>query len=163
MRRRLALAEDVVLAILMVLLLADVSLQIVARYVSLDLTWTEELARYIFIYATFIGSVAAIRDRSHVGIDVCVARLPPRLQLVVSLAVDIITIAAFAFLLYWSVQTAVKVQILRSVALQISFAAIYAIVPVSLTLMIARLVWRMVDDVHRHRQRHVANTLAGAG
>ena len=152
MRAMWARAEDIVLATLMGVLLADVTLQVVVRHLDMSFSWTEELARYLFIYATFIGSVAAIRDRSHVSIDFCVKALPAPLQLAVSLAVDAITIAGFGYLLYWSTLTTMKVSILRSVALQISFSAIYAIVPICLALMMLRLALRMVDDVRRYRR-----------
>jgi TRAP-type C4-dicarboxylate transport system permease small subunit len=145
-------AENVVLAVLMSVLLADVTLQVAVRYTAMTFTWTEELARYTFIYATFIGSVAAIRDRSHVSIDICVKALPRPLRLAVSLAVDAVTIVGFGYLLYWGVLTTLKVRVLRSVALEISFSAIYAIVPISLALMILRLALRMAEDVRRYRR-----------
>jgi TRAP-type transport system small permease protein len=153
MRNLLIRIEDVALSVLMIVLVLDVTAQVLARYVMLQpLSWTEELARYTFIYVTFFGSAAAIRDRSHVSIDVCVKLLPLSAQLIISLAADALIIASLAYLFYWSILSTLKVKILHSVAMQISFSFIYVIVPISLLLMILRIVIRIIEDVTRFKR-----------
>ena len=55
----------VVLTVLMGALILPVSLQIISRY-----TWTEEVARFCFVWIIMIGSMIAVRDRAHFEVDV---------------------------------------------------------------------------------------------
>lgn len=38
---------------------------------------SEEIARLVFVWIIFLGGVLAVRERSHVGVDMLVKRLPP--------------------------------------------------------------------------------------
>lgn len=37
---------------------------------------SEEVARWLFIWITFLGAVVALRERAHLGVDMLVSRLP---------------------------------------------------------------------------------------
>ncbi len=55
--------------------------QIGFRYFLGDpLVWSDELARYLFVWASFLGWIVAARRRSHLSIDMASARLSPRGQ-----------------------------------------------------------------------------------
>ena len=44
-------------------------LQIGFRYaLNAPLTWTEELARYLYVWACYLGAAVALRRRSHIAI-----------------------------------------------------------------------------------------------
>lgn len=50
---------------------------VVLRYgFNTGITVSEELSRWLFIWATFLGAVVALRERGHLGVDMVVARLP---------------------------------------------------------------------------------------
>ena len=50
---------------------------VVLRYAfNSGITLTEELARFIFVWLTFIGSIVALRQGTHLGMDTVVGRLP---------------------------------------------------------------------------------------
>ncbi|HTU02099.1 MAG TPA: TRAP transporter small permease subunit, partial [Candidatus Sulfotelmatobacter sp.] len=56
------LLDKVTLAVLSILLLV-VGLQIFARYaLNHSLFWSEELARYLFIYLVFLGAAMVLRQ-----------------------------------------------------------------------------------------------------
>lgn len=61
--------------ILMGLLIVPVTLQIVSRYTALipRWIWTEEVARFCFIWIIMLGAMIAVRDGTHFDVDV----LPP--------------------------------------------------------------------------------------
>ena len=57
----------IVFAIMLSLLL----IQVFCRYVfSMPLAWAEELVRYTYIAVSFTGAIVAVRERSHIGIDI---------------------------------------------------------------------------------------------
>lgn len=50
-------------------------MQVVYRYVLADsLSWSEELARYMFIWSVAMGSALALKTRSHIGVERRTAR-----------------------------------------------------------------------------------------
>jgi TRAP-type C4-dicarboxylate transport system permease small subunit len=46
---------------------------------NLPLSWTEEVARYFFIWWVFLGAAIAFRERRHLGIDTLVVKFPKKL------------------------------------------------------------------------------------
>lgn len=52
-----------------------------SRYVfSYSIAWSEELARYFFLWGALFGAAAACRFGQHGGIPLLVDKFPPRLQ-----------------------------------------------------------------------------------
>lgn len=60
------------------ILFGVVFLQFFTRYVlNNSLGWTEEIARYLLILVTFVGSVTAMRKGSHIAVEALLVYLPP--------------------------------------------------------------------------------------
>src|SRR6218665_1097510 len=61
------------LAVMALMVFANV----VLRYAfNSGITLTEEVARFIFVWLTFIGAIVALRQGTHLGMDTVVSRLP---------------------------------------------------------------------------------------
>jgi TRAP-type C4-dicarboxylate transport system permease small subunit len=51
---------------------------VVMRYAfNSSISISEEVSRWLFVWITFLGAVVALRERTHLGTDVVVSRLPP--------------------------------------------------------------------------------------
>ena len=61
-----------ILTILMGLLIIPVTLQILSRYVGIvpRYIWTEEMARFCFIWIILVGAMVAMREDEHFTVDV---------------------------------------------------------------------------------------------
>ena len=61
----------VIMTLLMALMLVPVSIQIVSRYTGIvpRYIWTEEVARFCFVWIIMIGSMVAVRDGTHFDVD----------------------------------------------------------------------------------------------
>ncbi|MBB6559262.1 TRAP-type C4-dicarboxylate transport system permease small subunit [Acidovorax soli] len=71
--RAINLLIALALAVMVVLVFGNV----VLRYVfNSGITVSEELSRWLFIWITFLGAVAALRENAHLGTDMLVSRLP---------------------------------------------------------------------------------------
>lgn len=59
------------LTLLMSFMIAPVSLQILSRYTGIvpRYIWTEEVARFCFVWIIMIGSMIAVRDETHFNVD----------------------------------------------------------------------------------------------
>ena len=68
------------------ILVIPVSLQIFSRYTALipSYIWTEEMARFLFIWTIMIGAMIGVRESTHFEVDVW-PRLPRRAEALVRL------------------------------------------------------------------------------
>ena len=58
-----------------------VFIQVILRYVfNSPMTWSEELARYLFIWCAFLGWIIASRRNSHLAVNIAITRMGPRTQ-----------------------------------------------------------------------------------
>ena len=87
---------------LMILLVVPVTLQIVSRYTELipRYIWTEEAARFLFIWIIMIGSILAVRDETHFNVDVLPKPKTARGKALATLWVDL-AILLMAAMFVW--------------------------------------------------------------
>jgi TRAP-type C4-dicarboxylate transport system permease small subunit len=90
------------LAFSVAVLIIPVSLQIFSRYTQLipAYIWTEEMARFLFIWMVMIGAMIGVREGSHFEVDVWPdlgAKATAALQLAAS-----VFILLFAFVFLWA-------------------------------------------------------------
>jgi TRAP-type C4-dicarboxylate transport system permease small subunit len=92
-----------VLTVLMGLLIIPVTLQILSRYTGLipRYIWTEEAARFCFVWIIMIGSMIAVRDRSHFDVDLLPHPKTPRQKGLAGLVVHLtMLVMAVVFIRY---------------------------------------------------------------
>ena len=118
-------------------------------FLSYSSIWSEEIARYAFIYITWIGAAAAIRERAHIRIDVFLPLLPDKGKAVVFIFGDIITLILSCIALYWSIEPVLTSIHFGSVThgLRISQAWILMAVPLGFSMIILRLIQSMKRDI----------------
>lgn len=83
------------------IIIVPVSLQIFSRYTALipSYIWTEEMARFLFVWMVMIGAMIGVRDASHFEVDVW-PRLPPRANALVRITSGL-GILGFALVFMW--------------------------------------------------------------
>ena len=97
--RLVAGMEAGVIIVLVCLLTAITFAQVAARYVLGDpLIWSEEAARYLFVWVSMIGAALAIREGGHFGLDLLIRRAPA-LKPVLGPVVTVVTSAFLVILL----------------------------------------------------------------
>ena len=90
------------LAFSIAILVIPVSLQIFSRYTALipSYIWTEEMARFLFIWTIMIGAMIGVRESTHFEVDV-LPRLAPRGEALARLAGRLGVLAA-ALVFVWA-------------------------------------------------------------
>jgi len=138
--------DRVTLFVLAVLLLV-VGAQIFARYVlNHSLFWSEELARYLFIYLVFLGSAIVLRRNGHIQVSFFVERLPPGPQRSVAVLVDLLLLGFVGIVLVQSVRLALMVWTVPTAALLIPWTLVY----LGILLGMAAMVLVMFGALWRH-------------
>ena len=134
-----------VLALIMTVMLVVVSAQVWYRFVLNDpLAWSEELARYLFVWISFLGSAVGVRMQVHLGIDLIDKVLSPRGRKIMTLVVHLAIQIFLVVIIYWGVRILKVVQFQKSASMGIPMTYAYLAVPVGSGLMLInslRLTW----------------------
>lgn len=136
-----------ILIVLFFVMVVVVFLQVLFRF-ALDqpLAWTEELARYLLVWITFLGSGYAMSVKAHPSVELLYERangIVKKVMMVLSTASIIfffwqIIVRSFEFIQRSMVQT--------SPALQIPMGYIYTAIPIASVLFILNLLYVTVSE-----------------
>lgn len=100
---RLNWLNERICALLVAATIGVVWFGIAERYfLALGATWTEELARYLMIWAALMAVPCCAYRREHIGLDLLFCRLPERVQPAARMVLDVIGLAFFVFLSFYS-------------------------------------------------------------
>ena len=128
--------EDIVAAIFITITTILVIVNIIMRYVlNSGLVWSEEVATGCFVWAVFIGAVAAFKRRGHVGVDIVVKMLPAGPRKVLTTLMDMVLVALNGFMAYLSVLYIMTSYTKMTPVLGISSAYISSSVLIAFVLM----------------------------
>jgi len=123
---------EIVCGLLMASMVVIVWLGVMSRYiVDIGLTWTEELARYVMIWAALLAVPVGAYRREHIGLDLVFQHLPPSFKPKVRFLLDLVGMAFFLFLTWFGVGMTVKGASQYATIFQMTMAVPFASVPVS--------------------------------
>jgi TRAP-type C4-dicarboxylate transport system permease small subunit len=93
------------IVVTVVLLLIPVVLQILSRFTDLipRYIWTEEMARFFFIWMVMLGAMVAVRDGSHFDVDVW-PELRPRANALLRLVSSCFVLLLAVVFVWWGYQ-----------------------------------------------------------
>ena len=132
---------DGISVLCMVLILLLVVAQVVLRYVfNSPLTWSEELAVFVMIWLTFIGSLICMRDREHIEVTILVDSLPHKLQRIVLTFSRLASVLFLLVVAYYGFELVTENMTVTSPANKISMGLVYTIIPLSSLGMVFYLV-----------------------
>jgi TRAP-type C4-dicarboxylate transport system permease small subunit len=101
-------------------------IQVIFRYVfNSPLAWTEELARFLFIWMTFTAGVTAARRGQHIGVELIVNMLPSMGRKTIRLFAHLVSTVFFSIISYYCVSLWDKLSSQRSPALMIPMSYVY--------------------------------------
>ncbi len=115
-------ASALILAFMMVLM----ALQVSFRYLlNSPLAWTEELARFAFIWMTFIAGYLAARNAEHVAITAVQERLPNIPSKILKIFANWSSTAFFAIVAYYCIEQWGKLSTQTSSVMKIPMSMVY--------------------------------------
>jgi len=132
LRRFAERAVDVLAIVTFSGMFACVLAQVIFRYFLNDpLTWSDELARYLFVWCAFLGWVIAARRRSHLAITMMQSRLSARPRAALAVCAALAAVAFAIILSYYGVQITLRNADVETPSLFFTIGVVYAIVPVA--------------------------------
>jgi TRAP-type C4-dicarboxylate transport system permease small subunit len=142
--------EEIFCSVILALMLVILTYQVVLRFIfNNSNAWSEELARYMFIWFIFVGASYAAQKLAHIKIDALINLYPERVRKYVWLmgvlvwigfnVIVIITSGRYAVVLHRADQV--------SLGLGIKMSYVYAAIPVGYLLMTFRLLQNLYKTI----------------
>lgn len=143
--------------LLIAALIVPVFMQVLARYTGIIPTylWTEELAKFIFIWVVMLGSMIAVWEGTHFDVRVMPdARSPLGKMLQQGFVLVMVCVFALLFARF-GIDYAKFGSIQTSVMMQINMLWIYITVPLAgfvWTIFTLFRLWQLVQNYRTHQQ-----------
>lgn len=108
------------------------------------LTWSEELAKYIFVWVVFIGMSYGIGKGLHIRLEILEEKLPVKAVKILSVVCDVFCIVIFAGLFQPSLEYLTFQCTQKAATIPVHMGYVAAVMPVSLVLCIIRMALDIV-------------------
>lgn len=132
---------------LLAILVIDIWIGVFGRYVfELPVTWSEELARYLMIWAALLAVSCGVARREHVAVTALLHRVPIRVRRWFDVAIDLLAFAFFAFLCYFGIDMARQGATQYATIFDMTMAIPFASVSVSSALVCVQLLLMAIRD-----------------
>jgi TRAP-type C4-dicarboxylate transport system permease small subunit len=142
-----AKAEAAVLITLVAVMTLIVFLQVVYRYILVQpLHWSEELARYLFVWVSILGATLGLQKRGHFGLDFFYRMLPDQKRRFLQFLIHLFMECVILVILIQGVKLVQATVLQKSPAMEISMSWAYACLPVGAGLMAIHLLVMMIKD-----------------
>ena len=119
----------IVAAVIMTIM---IFLQVIFRYLlKAPLSFSEELARYMFVWSVAMGAALALRKRKHIGVEAFVQWLPVRFRDRVEIAGSLLNLLFFGLLIWYGFVMVGATMDQLSPALLLPMGYVYLAIPSS--------------------------------
>ncbi len=130
--------EEIVSCICMGVMVAVIGMQVFNRYVlGSSLVWSEELGRFLFIWAVWVGCSLAMRSDRHLRVTALAEFSGPRVRFALDVFAQLATLVFCGFAVVWGVQ---MISFLmrtgqEAPALEVPIYWVYLALPIGMALM----------------------------
>ena len=135
--------EEFIIVPLVAVMIAVVILQVIFRFILKgSLSWSEELARYLMVWVTFVGASIGVKRGAHIGVEALVIVLPKKTQIIIKY-LGIILVVVFCIVVFSASLGILRNQIVNrqvSPAMRIPMWWAYAAIPVGTFFMGIRFI-----------------------
>ncbi|MFH1981424.1 MAG: TRAP transporter small permease [Pseudomonadota bacterium] len=129
---------------------AIVAAQVFFRYaLNASLFWSEEAARFLLVWLTFLGAATAYYRGSHPGIDALTSRLPRKARRIAAVAAHGAAAGLAMVMIVYGTRFAWFVRLQITPALSLPKWLVFAVIPVAGFLLLVQIT------------RFIAHTLSG--
>ena len=131
---------------LLILMLGAMSVivfaNVVLRYsTSYSIEWSEEVARHLLIWLTFLGCGPVLRYGGHIAVENLQDVLPRPAAILLRTIVAALMMLLFVLLIYFGLQYVDRTQYQQTPVTQISFSYIYLALPIGAALTIIHFLF----------------------
>ncbi|MCU6698047.1 TRAP transporter small permease [Laedolimicola ammoniilytica] len=130
-----------ILYFFMIILVSATFLQVFCRFVvKTPISWSQELVKLCFIWIIFLGAAIAVREQTHLTMDIIVPHLPGGAQKMIRGGIYIMSVVCALFMLYGGIGFCIQCSAKKMMTLPLPADAQYIAMPISAGLMIWYLI-----------------------
>ena len=127
-------------------------LQVYTRYVlNTSLSWTEELARFTFIWTNLLGASLCVKYNAHATVTAVFEILPHKIKQYVLVFIQLVILAVSYVLIVPGIQFTMQVSRSVSPAMKLSMGLIYGAVPITGIFIVLYTLIYLIDTIVRMR------------
>ncbi len=120
-------ALDWIIGSMMFVMCAVIAWQIFSRYVLKDMSsWSEEVARFLMVWISLLGSAAVLRRGGHVTVTILLDHISSKLKQRVLIIRDVLMLATLVSITYYGWEFAQINAVQLSAAMDIPMSWVYA-------------------------------------
>ncbi|HHW06058.1 MAG TPA: TRAP transporter small permease [Clostridia bacterium] len=126
------------------------AMQVLCRYVAFGnyLYFTEEVARYMFIWGVFLASPVCLRRQSHAAIELIVNWMPEKARRIALIAAALCCIVFFLIVLVKGGELVGATWKQASPAMEIPMGSVYLAIPVGSFIMLLYSVEQLIREIN---------------
>ncbi len=139
--------EEGLSAILLAAMSIVVLLQIILKWFHMPLSWSEEMARYMFIWLIYISSAYAVKKRTHIKVEIISLLLKEKGNFVLDVLADVAFLVFATVIAYFGWIATYKIAFVNvqlSPSMHINMGWAYMSFALGCTLMAIRLVQDLI-------------------
>ncbi len=142
--------EDWISFVIFWAMAAIVFLQFFTRYIlNNSLAWTEEIARYMLMWLTFIGAAVAMRRGTHIAVEFAHVFLPAPAVRVLNFVIDVLVVGFVGLLCWFAIQITRRMQIQTMTVIEWPMSIVYGGITVGCLFMFWRSLQRFTAGLRR--------------
>lgn len=129
------------------LMSVSVTLQILTRWLSISFSWTEEVARYSFVWFVFFGTSFCVKNKNNIRFELLDGIIKGRFAYVLDIIRDFIVMVIYAFIFVLSVRYIPMGHKSIAPALGVPMTIINIAAPIGTGLTAIRAAFCLYEDV----------------
>lgn len=148
--------EKLFLVVTVAIMIIVITYQVILRYIfSASNAWSEELARYLFIYDVMFAAAIATRNNTHLQVDAFINILKPKTKAIYTLLATLVGIVFLVFLFSYSITLCQAAASNVSAGLKVPMSIPYACMPIGAVLMILtsiEVILKQIEIIGQHNR-----------
>ncbi|MEL7649375.1 MAG: TRAP transporter small permease [Sedimentibacter sp.] len=134
--------EKSICAVLLSSMTIIITLQLILRWTGLPLDWTEEIARYCFVWLIYIACSYGVKERAHIKVDAVMLLFRGKGKFIVQVVSNVLFAIFAAVITYQGVLLLIKMGSSGQVspAVQIPMVVPYSSYTIGFIMVLIRLV-----------------------
>ena len=131
---------DLLTQILLGVMVVVVFTQVIFRFfIQQPLSWSEEVARYVFVWIIWIGAAVVVKQGGHPGMDLLTKSFSPRWQRVTEIAMALLYVATLLTVVFTGFGLVLVNMSQPSPAMELPMGIPYAAIPLAAVIMLLNL------------------------
>jgi TRAP-type C4-dicarboxylate transport system permease small subunit len=134
-------AADVLAQVLLGVMVVVVFIQVIFRFfIQQPLSWSEEVARYVFVWIIWMGAAVVVKQGGHPGMDLLTKSFSPRWQRVTEVTMALLYAATLCTMVVTGFGLVYANMSQPSPAMELPMGIPYAAVPLAAVIMLLNVV-----------------------